>query len=283
VPTVPPRTKGGARLVTLSSDVGAAYAAQMKAVLARSLPPGRFLDLSHELPVHEIREAAFVVRAMARGFPAGTVHVVVVDPGVGGPRAPLVVATRDGSRLVGPDNGVLGPLAEALGGGAAHRIDPGRLTAARPRVGTTFDGRDLFAPAAALLAVGTPPARLGPRVAMRDLRLAEAHRTATGALGEIVHRDHFGNLITNVPSSWVPRGTDGMRVRLAGRPVRSLPWATSYEALGRGCPGALASSFGTVELAVAQGRADERLRAGVGVRLRLEWRARHSEAVVNSS
>ncbi len=257
------------RLVTLTTDVGSAYAAQMKAVLAHDLPPGGIVDLAHDLRPHAIREAAFLVRAMARGFPSGTVHVVVVDPGVGGRRAPIVVATRDGSRLVGPDNGVLIPLAEALGGGAAYRIDPGRL--GRSRIGTTFDGRDVFAPAAARLASGANPSRLGPLVQPHHLALPEPERTEEGARGEILHADRFGNLITNVPTEWVPAGTSQVRLAAAGHRARTLPWVRSYESLGRSRLGALGSSFGLVEIAVAEGDAARRLDASVGTRFLFRW------------
>jgi hypothetical protein len=242
----------------------------MKAVLARSLEPGRFIDLSHELPVHGVKEAAFVVRAMARGFPPGTIHVVVVDPGVGGRRAPLVLTTRDGSLLVGPDNGVLYPLAELLGVGPAYRIDPARLRQP-PRVGTTFDGRDVFAPAAAELAAGRRPSDLGPPFRPTVLSIPDARQEPRGAQGEVVHTDRFGNLITNVPSDWVPTGPLRLMAALGAGPPRHLPWATSYEAIGSGRAGALASSFGTVEIAVAEGRADRRFRARVGTRVRLRW------------
>ncbi len=257
------------RLVTLTTDVGSAYAAQMKAVLAHDLPPGGIVDLAHDLRPHAVREAAFLVRAMARGFPAGTVHVVVVDPGVGGRRAPIVVATRDGSRLVGPDNGVLIPLAEALGGGDAYRIDPGRL--GRSRVGTTFDGRDVFAPAAARLASGTNPGRLGPLVQPHHLALPEPERTDDGARGEVLHADRFGNLITNVPTEWVPGGVARVRLSVGGRRERTVPWVRSYESLGRSRLGALGSSFGLVEIAVAEGDASRRLDASVGTHFLLRW------------
>ncbi|HYA11277.1 MAG TPA: SAM-dependent chlorinase/fluorinase, partial [Thermoplasmata archaeon] len=220
------RRAGVRRWVTLSSDLGSAYAAQMKAVLAHDLPPGTVIDLAHDLRPHALGEAAFVVRAMAARFPAGTVHIVVVDPGVGGRRAPIVVACRDGSVLVGPDNGVLGPLCDALGGGSAFRIDPTRLDAA-PRVGTTFDGRDVFAPAAAQIATGTDPGALGPPIELRRLPEAGPKRTATGASGSVLHIDRFGNLVTDVPTSWVPRGTSSVGVRL-GRVRRRVAFVTSY-------------------------------------------------------
>lgn len=242
----------------------------MKAVIVRALEPGRLVDLAHDLPAHAIREAAFLVRAMAAGFPPGTVHVVVVDPGVGGRRAAIVVACRDGSRLVGPDNGVLFPLAQELGMGRAYRIEPERLRAP-PRVGTTFDGRDVFAPAAAQLAEGRAPSSLGPVTEPRELSIPRARRQRQGADGEVVHVDRFGNLVTNIPSEWVPRHPARFQVQVGSGSARRLAWTTSYEQIGRGAVGALGSSFGTVELAVDRGRAVTRIGEGVGARVRLRW------------
>ncbi len=259
-----------ARLVTLTSDVGAAYAAQMKGRLVDSLPPGRIIDLVHDLPPHGVGEAAFVLRAMATKFPPGTVHVVVVDPGVGGARAPIVIECRDDSRLVGPDNGVLIPLAETLGVRAAYRIDP-RTLGGLPRVGTTFDGRDVFAPAAALLATGTPPRRLGPRVVPHRYSIPQPEKRLHGAHGEVVHVDRFGNLITNVPTDWLSPAADRIGLwcgRARGRRLRVVP---SYEAAGAGHLGVLGSSFGSIELFVSGGRADRRLGARVGSSVRFRW------------
>jgi S-adenosyl-L-methionine hydrolase (adenosine-forming) len=261
------------RLVTLATDIGSAYAAQMKAVLARAEPPLSVVDLAHDLTPHAIGEAAFLVRAMAQGFPPGTVHVVVVDPGVGGRRAPIAVATPDGSVLVGPDNGVLMPLAAALGGGPAFRLRPERWTPHR-RVGTTFDGRDVFAPAAARIALGQSAAELGSPLRPRRFELPEPVRTAHGARGEVLHRDRFGNLISNVPTEWVPDGTRRLTVRRAGANARVVPFVRAYETLGRGRLGVLGSSFGLLEVAVGEGDAARRLRAAVGTRLAVAWRRR---------
>ena len=269
--------------MTLTSDIGAAYAAQMKAVFARSIDPARVVDLVHDLPAHAVKEAAFLVREMARGFPAGTVHVVVVDPGVGGPRAPVAVECDDGSILVGPDNGVLYPLARALGIRRAVRLEPSRWDGPL-RVGRTFDGRDLFAPAAAHLAGGRPLSDLGRCHALRPLLLPEAARTPAGARGEVLHDDHFGNLITNVPSAWVPPDVRRVRCRVGASRPRALPLATSYESLGRGRIGLLGSSFGLLEISVAEGRADRRFRATAGTTVELEWsRSNPAGAKVNSA
>lgn len=271
------------RLVTLTSDVGSAYAAQMKAVLARRVEPGRVLDLAHDLPAHSVAEAAFLLRAMAKGFPAGTVHVAVVDPGVGGRRVPIAIECRDGSVLVGPDNGVLMPLAQELGVRRAFRLVPPWGPAER-RVGTTFDGRDVFAPAAGLLATGRRVATLGRPHAPMPFRLPRPLRLRGGAQGEVLHVDRFGNLVTNVPSEWLPAPVARVRVRVGTKPERYFPVVASYEALGRLRPGVLRSSFGLLELAVAEGRASDRWRARGGTPVALAWsRPRRRRMTVNSA
>lgn len=264
---MPPRAPLRRRLLTLTSDLGAAYSAQVKAVLVRSVAPDRILELTHDLPARGVAEAAFLLRAIGVRFPAGTVHLAVVDPGVGGWRAPLAIACADGSCLIGPDNGLLVPLAQALGDPRAYRIDERRLRR-DPRVGTTFDARDVFAPAAAQVARGGRPSSLGPRIRPVDLSLPEARRRGGTIDGTTVHIDRFGNVITNVPTGWVPPGAERLRIRI-GAVRRSVPWATSYEQIGAGRLGALGSSFGTVELAVAEGNAARRLRTRVGAPVRV--------------
>jgi S-adenosyl-L-methionine hydrolase (adenosine-forming) len=263
------------RLVTLTTDIGSAYAAQMKAVLARRLPPGTVVDLAHDLRPHAIGEAAFLLRAMAVGFPAGTVHVAVVDPGVGGTRAAIAIACGDGSALVGPDNGVLVPLAETLGRPRAYRIVASRFED-RGRVGATFDGRDLFAPAAAFLAEGGLAARMGPPIRPRRYSIPAPRATPDGARGEVVHEDRFGNLVTNVPTDWLPAGLHRLELTVGGARSRSVPFARTYEELGRGQLGCLGSSFGLLEAAVAEGSAGRRLRARVGDPVRLRWAPRRA-------
>jgi S-adenosylmethionine hydrolase len=258
------------RLITLTTDIGSAYAAQVKAVLARQRPPGTVIDLAHDLRPHAIAEAAFLFREMAAGFPAGTIHIAVIDPGVGGRRRPIVVVCTDGSCLLGPDNGVLIPLADALGGGKAFEIDPTRL-GSHERVGTTFDGRDLFAPAAIIIAKGIPALKLGRALRPLQYSVPTARRNRLGAEGEVLHEDRFGNLITNIPTEWVPVGTPKVQLLLGSGPARTLPFGTSYEMLGRGRIGCLGSSFGSIEVAVAEGSAARRLSASVGRPVVFRW------------
>ncbi len=260
------------RWVTLSTDMGSAYAAQMKAVLAHHVPPGHLLDLTHELRPHDPAEAAFVLRETIRRFPAGAVHVVVVDPGVGGRRRPIVLAGSDGTSFVGPDNGLLPALAESRGPFRAFALVPQRVEAA-PRVGTTFDGRDLFAPAAAALATGVRPAELGAPTEVLRLRRREPRRTHGRTIGEVAHVDRFGNLVTNVPSAWTSATSGAVRVRL-GRRVLVARLARGYDEATSGAPVVVRSSFGTLELALAQRRAADVYRAQVGTKVEFGGPAR---------
>jgi S-adenosyl-L-methionine hydrolase (adenosine-forming) len=256
--------------VTLSSDVGWEYAAQMKAVLARSLPPGHVVDLSHELRPHAVPEAAFLLEHMARRFPPGTVHVAVVDPGVGSERAAIAIRCRDGSHLVGPDNGVLMPLAQSLGLRRSIRLSAARVVP-RERPSATFAGRDLFAPAAASLALGTPVQSLGSPHRPIVLQLPRARRTPRLITGELVHIDRFGNLISNVPTGWLPARVRSVALRLSRRVPRALRRVGTYSDLEFGELGVIGSSFGLLEVSQREGSAAERIGAEVGERVELRW------------
>ena len=250
------------RLVTLTTDLGSAYAAQMKAVLYRALPPGHVVDIAHDLPAHGIDEASFLLRHIGAAFPAGTVHVAVVDPGVGGSRAPVAVRCRDGTFLVGPDNGLLYPLAHHLGIAGVVRLDPGRV---RPggTVSATFEGRDVFAPAAARLATGTRLPSLGRPHSLTAHPLPTPTRSGGWARGTVLHVDRFGNAITNLPTAWFPDTGGRVRLRL-GRRSLTLPRRRTYSELSRGALGILGSSFGTLEVSAREARAADRLRLAVG-------------------
>jgi S-adenosylmethionine hydrolase len=259
------------RLVTVSADFGPTYGAQVKAMLYRRVPPGHVVELDLELPPHGIEESAFLLRHMAARFPAGTVHLAVVDPGVGSSRAAVALESADGSYLVGPDNGLLVPLALALGGiRSSHRLDPSRVADDPRAVSATFEGRDLFAPAAARLATGASPSDLGPpHPDLVRLSLPDARRTRGSIVGRIAHIDRFGNLISNIPGDWVAPGAP-LRARLGSeRRTHAIPRARTYSELAPGALGALVSSFGLLELSAREASAACRLRARVGASLEL--------------
>ena len=254
-------------LFTLLTDFGAGsgYPAQMKAVLLRAHPGARLVDLSHEVPAYDVLAGALLLEACVPWFAPDAIHVAVVDPGVGTARRALCVVDPEGHRLVAPDNGLLTSILEA-GGASAFEITPGEAVPA-PR-SATFHGRDLFAPAAAYLAAGNAPERLGPPVtdAVR-LPWPRAERTADGLHGETLAADSFGNLVTSIREADLA-GREVGEARVAREGVRFV------RTFGEGAPGELVAymgSGGRVEIAVREGSAAARLGVrGVPVRLVLE-------------
>ncbi|MCI4348198.1 MAG: SAM-dependent chlorinase/fluorinase [Thermoplasmata archaeon] len=257
-------------LVTLTSDLGDAYGAQMKAVLYRRLPPGSVVDLTHTLPTHSVAEAGFLLLHMARRFPAGTVHVAVVDPGVGGKRAPIGIATADGSVLIGPDNGLLWPLAMALGNPRALRLDPTRIIH-QEVVSPTFEGRDLFAPAAALVASGSSLEFLGTPHEPHRYEIPPCEVEPGGAEGVVLHIDRFGNIITNIPSSVGPAVGSRLAARIGGGSRRLGTRQRTYSDLRPAAWGVIGSSFGYLELAARESSAARRFEGRVGDRVLIRW------------
>lgn len=258
---MPPRRASRTALVTLTTDIGSVYAAQLKAVLYRYVPPGHVVDLTHDVAAHDLVEGAFLLRQMAAGFPRGTVHLAIVDPGVGGQRAPLAVRCADGSHLVGPDNGLLAPLAQRLGAPETFELEPPRLRLDGSSISPTFEGRDLFAPAAGMLATGVRVETLARPHPLTPLALPEPVRSGHGISGEVLHIDRFGNLISNVPTPWIGARTRTLAIQLGARRAVRLPRVRTYEELPAGSLGVLGSSFGTLEVSARESSAAELLGA----------------------
>lgn len=247
--------------VVLLTDFGSSdwYVAAMKGEILRRAPGVTLVDLAHSVPPGDVRRAAFLLEQAWRSFPSGAVFLVVVDPEVGSERRPLAVSAG-GCRFVGPDNGVLTPALEEPGA-TAYALDARRVT--RRALSATFHGRDLFAPAAALLARGGEPEDLGEPVG-DPVRLApERPLAAAGALvAHVVHVDRFGNCITDVTAGDLRRllgDADPRALRLrAGRAcIRGL--ARTYADAESGAPLALLGSGGRLEIAVRGGHAGMRL------------------------
>lgn len=250
-------------VIALTTDFGTVdpWVGILKGVLTGRAPAARVIDVTHGIPPRDIGAGALVLRHALPWFPAGTIHLVVVDPGVGGVRRPLCVETKRGF-LVGPDNGVLSPAAEAAGIVRVIHLTEERFFLA-PR-SATFHGRDVFAPVAAALATGTPPGDLGPAVAdMHRLELPAPTHDADTVRGRVVYVDHFGNLVTNVPQSLLasfPRGVSSISIR--GTRLAGL--ASSYSAAPPGRPVAVVNSWDLLEIAVRDGSAAAVLGAAVG-------------------
>ncbi|HEV2149782.1 MAG TPA: SAM-dependent chlorinase/fluorinase [Longimicrobiaceae bacterium] len=245
--------------VTLLTDFGTRdhFVAAMKGVILARAPDVALVDVTHEVPPQDVAAAAFLLLAAYRAFPAGTVHLAVVDPGVGSARRPLAVAAA-GQRFVGPDNGIFSHVLDREPGARVFHLDDAR--AFRHPVSHTFHGRDVFAPVAGALAAGADPAELGTEV--RDpvrLEPIGARRTAEGAVeGTVLHVDHFGNCITSVAADDVPEGLgEGFRLRLGGGEVRAL--RTHYAGAAPGEPFAIWGSAGFLEVSVNGASAARRL------------------------
>jgi S-adenosylmethionine hydrolase len=185
-------------IISLTTDFGLRdpYVAEMKAVIFGICPEANIVDISHEIAEYDVRMSAFALASAAPYFPEGAIHVAVVDPGVGTERQPIIIQTSKGY-YVGPDNGVLALAANNESGPKSiHRITNRKLML--PHVSNTFHGRDIFAPAAAHLANGTSPSVLGPKTTKTAAPTFARVTKRQGALvGEVIHIDTFGNIITN--------------------------------------------------------------------------------------
>lgn len=239
-------------IITLLTDFGLSdhYVAAMKGVILGICPEAQLIDITHEIAPYGIEDAAFTLGQAYPCFPAGTIHVVVVDPGVGSSRRPLLLEA-DGHRFVGPDNGVL-----TLPMDRAPECRVREITAAkyfRQPVSNTFHGRDIFSPVAAHLARGVPPAKLGRRVS-NWVRFAGGGPEQTCAdlqTGRVTHIDRFGNLVTNFRVSDLTQNP--FEIVIESTIVSQ--YFQNYSAVPPGQIVATGGSSGYLEIAVNQGDA----------------------------
>jgi S-adenosyl-L-methionine hydrolase (adenosine-forming) len=247
-------------LVTLTTDFGdgSCYVAALKGALLSVNPAARLIGLSHRLPPQDLVSAAYFLADALPWFPSGTVHVVVVDPGVGTGRAILCVEWR-GQTILVPDNGCWTSLLRPDDPPPrVFRVADRRYW--RPEVSATFHGRDIFAPVAGHLTLGVKPADLGPPAThWVRLELPQPVVSAEGVRGEVVVVDPFGNLVSNIPAAAVP--ADAV-VTIAGQTVPRR--VRTYGEAEPGAVVALIGSNGRLEVAVVQGSAAARLGVGVG-------------------
>ncbi len=251
-------------LITLTTDFGhkGPFVAVMRGVILGRNPDARVVDLTHEILVHWPAEAGFWLARAYRYFPPGSIHVAVVDPGVGTSRD-IIAACYDEHVFLAPDNGLLAQIFGETGDAAVYRLnDSWRREQGWPEPSSTFHGRDIFAPLAAdLLSGRIQPADIGPAATDIVPSLLEPPAIYDNEVrGTVITIDHFGNLITNIEADSLAR-LDQPRVLAAGQ---QLPLLDTY---GRTRPGdnlALINSFGVLELACAEGNAADRLGLGRG-------------------
>jgi S-adenosyl-L-methionine hydrolase (adenosine-forming) len=256
----------GVSVITLTTDFGTRdwFVGTMKGVIAGIVPKAKVIDLTHDLPQGDIRGGAFALAASWRYFPKGTVHVVVVDPGVGSRRQAIAVQTTKGV-FVGPDNGVLCWALARERITAMHALE-NEAYFVQP-VSRTFHGRDVFAPVAAHLSLGVPIRKFGP--ALKDLvRLSwpEPRVRRGGVEGEVVYIDRFGNAITNLESSLL-EGSKRASCEVYAKRRRICPLKAFYQAVPPNSPVALVGSSGFLEIAVNGGSAEKVLGVRLGTRV----------------
>jgi hypothetical protein len=248
-------------ILTFTSDFGHGdwFVGVVHGVIHEVCPEARVVDLTHDIPPGHVARAAFVLEAAAPDFPAGTVHLAVVDPGVGTARRALVVSAR-GQRFVGPDNGLL-EWALAAPGAEARSVTEARFF--RESVSRTFHARDVFAPIAARIARGEPAEAMGARIADAVRTARPTPRRDDGWLrGQVMYVDHFGNALTNLTEPdlsdafpMVPEAA--LTVLVAGRAIAGL--ARAYGDSTVGTLLAIIGSSGRLEISQVGGDAAERL------------------------
>lgn len=246
------------RVVTLTTDfgTGSGYVAEMKGRLLQATAAFTLVDIAHDVPAHDVRSAAWLVGQACPAFPPGSLHLVVVDPGVGTARR-LVWARIGEQEFLGPDNGMLSWALRRAPLAAARELRVAADAAA------TFHGRDVIAPAAVQLLDGEPPESLGPMVeSIVRLPWPEPHDAPGVIAGEVIHVDGFGNLVTNLPASLWPRLVAAGGLAIGPHRVNTL--VHTYGDAARDTVVSLVGSQGFIEVAVVEGRAADRLAAGVG-------------------
>jgi S-adenosylmethionine hydrolase len=259
-------------IITLTTDFGESdhYVAMMKGVILSINPDATIIDVSHHIPAHSIKEGGLIIKASYTYFPSGTVHVGVVDPGVGGTRRPLAILV-DNHFFVGPDNGLFSNIIETQ----AHRdvIHLNKKKYWLDRISLTFHGRDIFAPVAAHLSLGVNPFSIGETI---DNPTILTHplpkRNNSDLIGEIIRVDHFGNLITNITEEHLGPFIASKDLIITIGKVTLKKISATYSDVPEGQPLALIGSSHLLEIAVNMGNAQNDLfeKCRIGTKVTIE-------------
>ena len=258
-------------LITLTTDFGVSspYVAQMKGVILGINPRATIVDVTHGIPPQDISQGAWALADVAESFAPGSIHVAVIDPGVGGARQ-IVYAEIAGRQYIAPDNGLFGRL--------AARATPSRIVALteprfwRPSVSATFHGRDIMAPVAAHLSLGLEPDQLGPRLAeLRQLPRSEVSILANRIDGSIRSIDSFGNLVTDVTADMLKGVPTDERASIICDEHETQGIFKTYEDQPAMTLMALIGSSGFLELAIVGDSAAIMLGVRVGTPVTIKW------------
>jgi S-adenosylmethionine hydrolase len=264
-------------IITLLTDFGLrdAYVGAMKGVIMGICPTAEIVDISHDVSRHDIREGAFLLSQVSPYFPEGTIHLVVIDPGVGTARRRIAVKGRR-CLYVGPDNGVLFPAIKVEGVEEAVEIKEERFMLPNPSA--TFEGRDVFAPVAAHLAKGVNIGDLGPEIqGLVEPSFAEPNVKGGTIFGEVVHIDCFGNIVTNISRGLLEKFkvVEGIYLDCnVGGVSKVLRFCKAYGEVPVESPLIVEGSSGFIEVSVNQGSAMELFKAVVGSKVEFSIRSK---------
>jgi len=259
-------------IITLTTDFGESdpYAAMIKGVVLCINPDAKIIDVTHQIPVGSIKEGGLIIKDSYKYFPSDTVHVGVVDPGVGGKRRPIAVLA-DNHFFVGPDNGLFSPIIEAQ-----RHIDIIHLKEKRywrHTISRTFHGRDIFAPVAAHLSLGVNPFLMGEKIDNpTTLAYPLPHESKTDLVGEVIRVDHFGNLITNITREHLSPflASKALIITVGSLTLKKI--CTTYNDVPEGQPLALIGSSDALEIAINMGNAQNDLceKCKIGTKVTIE-------------
>lgn len=254
-------------IITLTTDFGTrdGFVAQMKGVILGLNPDARLIDVTHDIEPFSVTSGALVLKGISRAFPAGTIHVAVVDPGVGGERRGMVLKAGD-HYYVGPDNGLFSLVRAGEQSWHAREIENPQIVRADPH--PTFHGRDVFAPVAAHLSTGLRIESMGPRLLDPvTLPIASPRIIDRGIEGCVIHIDRFGNLTSNIEAGMLTRGVRNVALG----DVKIPRMSRFFGEVESDEPVALINSFGFLEIAVNRGNAAERFGAAEGAQVVVEF------------
>jgi S-adenosylmethionine hydrolase len=251
-------------VITLTTDFGSLYPASMKGVILSINPGATIVDITHSVPPIDIRAGAFAIYSVVKHYPAGTIHVGVIDPGVGTGRKAIIVKAGD-QWFVGPDNGLLIPPARLLGDIVVYEIIEGKLS---ENISSTFHGRDIFAPAAAYLSNGRDVLEIARKIDdYVDMDFSGYTIEQQFIEATVIYVDDFGNIITNIPGEKVLDEIDpGTILSISGRQMSFLK---TYGEVSKWGLISLIGSHGFFEIAVNQGSASRLLNLSNGNSLRI--------------
>jgi S-adenosyl-L-methionine hydrolase (adenosine-forming) len=261
-------------IITLTTDFGLQdeYVGVLKGVIYEHAPKARIVDISHLIPPQSISAAAHLLTRSYKHFPAYTVHLVVVDPGVGSDRSILAIAA-DSQYFVGPDNGVFSTVIANAASLTIHRVDISFLL--QKNVSFTFHGRDIMAPVAGQLACGLDISNIGPKIYPEQcLRLGGVACTRLGQIlqGQVIHSDVYGNLCTNIRRKDIEDFSAGHEISIQITEGLAITLDKTYDSQRVGTVLALYDSDDCLEIAINRGNAAQQLKLGVGAKILVSLR-----------